>query len=262
MRLPSTFVAFATLLALPAQAALVAHYTFENSGNLGLDSQGNYNAATIGTGSLGQSTTGLPGNGTGSGALILDGDTGLGVNNFTETLLTYTLSVWVKMDDPLAGGTQSIISTREGSGGFLLWAGGNNGSDPDNFRLNHYASGSNLQLKSNVGVSTSWTHVAVSYDGTTARFYINGVAGTSSSDMALGAGSSDDIGIGIRASTNTANNMSAGQLDDVGIWNTALNATEIQNIYNNGVASYVPEPTSVSLLGLAALSFIVRRRRE
>jgi hypothetical protein len=55
--------------------------------------------------------------------------------------------------------------------------------------------------------------------------------------------------------------MSAGQLDDVGIWDNALSASEIQNIYDNGVGSYVPEPSSALLLGLGGLSLLIKRRR-
>ncbi|MEJ6648606.1 MAG: PEP-CTERM sorting domain-containing protein, partial [Akkermansiaceae bacterium] len=47
-----------------------------------------------------------------------------------------------------------------------------------------------------------------------------------------------------------------GNIDDVTIWDEALDGAAIQNIMNNSI----PEPTSLGLLSLAGLALLRRRR--
>jgi hypothetical protein len=58
-----------------------------------------------------------------------------------------------------------------------------------------------------------------------------------------------------------------GNLDDVAVWNRALNQAEVDSIWAGGTGasiaslSAVPEPSSVVLLGLSGLALMFRKRR-
>jgi len=85
----------------------------------------------------------------------------------------------------------------------------------------------------------TWTHLAGTFDGSTYRFYINGVlAGVTSGN--LGPVNNSTLRIGGSGACNTF----PGLLDEVEIFNRALSEEEIQAIYNAGSAGKCkPEPT-------------------
>jgi len=89
-----------------------------------------------------------------------------------------------------------------------------------------------------------WTHIVITYDGTAIRTYANGAlvhsypgSGTIG-DIAPG---SDDVLIGGRG----ASQFFQGEIDEVGIYNRALSATEISSVFNAAYAGKcVPPPTA------------------
>ena len=80
-----------------------------------------------------------------------------------------------------------------------------------------------------------WTYITSSYDGTTMKLYINGVLNNSGS-----------FGIALPASTNgwyigrrwDFVELLNGSIDDVRIYNRALSAAEVQQLYDLGTASH------------------------
>ena len=76
-------------------------------------------------------------------------------------------------------------------------------------------------------------HVAVVYDGTNLKCYINGVEKGSASKTAPSASTSTTMYIGKQSQDN---NFGYGYMDEVSVWNTGLSATEIQELFNGGVA--------------------------
>jgi hypothetical protein len=72
----------------------------------------------------------------------------------------------------------------------------------------------------------SWTHVAVTRDGATNRFYINGVLDRAVAAAGGLAQSSSPLFIGRQGTTG--GNYFDGTLDEVRVWNTIRSATEIQ----------------------------------
>lgn len=86
-----------------------------------------------------------------------------------------------------------------------------------------------------------WTHVAMTYDGTTTKLYVNGVEKVSSTsesgDISYTHVTTFKIGL-YQASGWWL--PYAGLIDDVGIWDRALTQDEVSWLYNNGIGRPVP----------------------
>lgn len=83
-----------------------------------------------------------------------------------------------------------------------------------------------------------FTHVAVTIQGTTLTFYINGVASTTLAYSAVRPSTTDDVTIGI-VNINVPPGLSHpfnGIVDEVEIFNRALSAMEIHDIFSAGSA--------------------------
>ena len=79
-----------------------------------------------------------------------------------------------------------------------------------------------------------WHHGVVTFDGSILRLYIDGVQITTLSTSSI----PETAGINplkIGANSRIADNLFTGSIDEVGVWNRALNTTEITNLKNNGV---------------------------
>jgi hypothetical protein len=77
----------------------------------------------------------------------------------------------------------------------------------------------------------TWYHVAATYDGTTMRLYVNGQLDGSGGSTVSVQNHTFPLKIGGRS--NGANHF-GGWIDDVGIYSTALTATQIQLHYDSG----------------------------
>ena len=107
----------------------------------------------------------------------------------------------------------------------------------------------------------TWTHIAFSGTNSgTYSFYINGVAtGTGAAPANfLNDQNGSPLYLGSRNDLFTTIN---GGLDEISIWNESLDATQVNSIFENGVNSVVPEP-STTLLGALATAFLFGRRRR
>ena len=89
-----------------------------------------------------------------------------------------------------------------------------------------------------LGVKT-WYHVAFVQDGTSPKFYLNGVLQSSTNTTATDVtawfddlAACDKFAIGVKESNNTHTEDFAGMISDVKYWNKALTAAEIAKDYN------------------------------
>ena len=131
--------------------------------------------------------------------------------NTNTTLMT--VEAWVSCRDLI--GNQAFIA-RHFTTNFYFGVSGN--------KLRFYRSGGTSADSDGTLVPNRWTHVAVTYDGTTARFYINGnLAGTKglanagnncTNSLSLG-GEHDIVGLGDAFAGGYAFN---GLLDEVRLW--------------------------------------------
>jgi hypothetical protein len=89
-----------------------------------------------------------------------------------------------------------------------------------------------------VGISTAvtanaWNHIVVTSVGTSLTVYLNGFpVGTWNNPGFAGISAGSTLHIGSEGGGNNFN----GSLDEVGVWNRALSATEVQQLYQRGAS--------------------------
>jgi hypothetical protein len=85
--------------------------------------------------------------------------------------------------------------------------------------------------------NNTWYHAFVTYDGTTARLYVNGtLADSAVSSGAIQYGSTNNFCIGYEPGTTTCNAGEGflGTLDDIRVYNRGLTSAEVAQLYQQG----------------------------
>ena len=80
----------------------------------------------------------------------------------------------------------------------------------------------------------TWAHLATTYDGTTLRLFINGVQ---AGQLAIGGSITTSAGALRIGGNNTWGEWFQGDIDEVRVYNRALNATELQADMNTSVSA-------------------------
>ncbi len=88
-----------------------------------------------------------------------------------------------------------------------------------------------------------WYYVAATYDGTTARFYVNGVL-VSSGTFPYVPNSANPLLLGTNPVVLGQGQL-AGSVDDVAVYSTALSASTIQQHYQLGISGGSPPTTTL-----------------
>jgi hypothetical protein len=257
MKIPVTILlASVVLSALNVRSALVADWTFnEGAGTNVADVSGHGNNGVIYNLRTNTWTTGVTG-----GAIYLDGTTGSGctyvrVEDSASLDITSAISfaAWIREDDITR---DAPIISKEGPGGLECYVFGafglptdaNGGpTAPGDFGVLLSGTGNAGWLEWGRDAGTLrqgiWTHLAVTWDGNTVRYYTNGVAlsFTRSYFGQLNV-SSAFLAIGENAEWfNTAFNGAIGELR---IYNQALSPSEVA-----GLAA-IPTPTAAVQAGV------------
>ncbi|MBN1817032.1 MAG: hypothetical protein JW828_06700 [Sedimentisphaerales bacterium] len=181
-------------------------------------------------------TTGILGDG-----LLFSGDWGNAVDCGTwdpsETTGQLSVSIWVNWTGHRTDTWQGIIGKRDAwqsSGEQIEYCWFIEAAETDDsVALQSTASWVSLGGPLPEG---QWHHIAISFDGTTVTTYRNG-AEISSGGFILGPKKDAHIWL---AATNTgpANNFN-GAIDEAAIWDRALTAQEITQLYNEGKGLYL-----------------------
>ncbi|MCA0131917.1 choice-of-anchor D domain-containing protein [Winogradskyella alexanderae] len=158
----------------------------------------------------------------------------------------FTISAWIKRDAADTG-TASIVSKRD--------AAFTEGYDlrilNDNRIEIIWKNGSDQSLISNTAVpDDEWHEVAVIYDGTTVKLYIDGVEDNSANRTPPVA--TDENFYIAAAGKNTPTQYFRGNIDEVRVWDTALSVDELHFIMNQEISDNAGQvmgnelPTSIT----------------
>ena len=216
---------------------LQAYYTADNTGN---DALGTYNGtltngATYGTGII-------------SNGFSLDGVNDyvdMGNNLDFDGSTPFSFSCWASPADKI--GSQVMLSKRGSASpnvGYSVFFNTNTlGSNRVQVILaNDSSTNIILNQSTNVIVPNVLHHITVTYDGSKTgaglKIYINGSLNVSTFLDTLTGSISNTTNFKI--GSGRSSNFLQGTIDEVGVWNKELSASEVTELYNSGAAKQYP----------------------
>jgi len=179
------------------------------------------------------------------GALSGDPDTAVSFNGasqyvsvpYSATLnpATFSVEVWAK---PIGGaGTyRGVIASRAYPNGWVLYAGSNNIWQ---FWINN---GTGMLAISGGPITlNAWTHLVGTFDGTTVRFYVNGVQASSAAVASYHPQTTKALAIGQGEPGNGF--FFPGVIDEPAVYGSILSASQVQTDYLLGSQGPTVTPT-------------------
>lgn len=155
-------------------------------------------------------------------AIDFDGTNDYGSGSYWTTLGTFSaaaFSLWVRSDGKSNFG---IIGT-SGFGVFSVYS-----NTPSNIR---FLLKDTSNLLDGAITAGAWTHVVATWDGTTARLYVNGTQTASKAVSGLISNSGNPFYLGTYFSTSFTID---GRMDDVRGFNQNLDPSDVAYLYNSG----------------------------
>lgn len=175
-------------------------------------------------------------------AIQFDGTDDYASSPNVEIPANYSVAFWFKNDlrAPDATPTQPFSwNSSNGQGIRFSWGDGTAGNRQA-WTL-YYGVTDTLQYSAPLEQS-KWYHIAVTYDGTDLKTYLNG-----SLDQSLAVGPAIDTGsdtVNIGAGAGGTTSFSDGTIDEIAVWNTDLTNAEVNSLYESQKATYVNKGTA------------------
>jgi len=198
----------------------------------------------------------------GAGNNITVTDPTMGTDDIDRTAADLSISLWMRLNNR-DNNWQGIIAHGEGTDYRIALRGGN---DPIQIAYAGGGTGSDIFTTSNIGPATAgdglWHHVVATTAGSVTNLYIDGVLEATGGTGPIAENGQNTLCIGCNPTNGREWN---GLIDDVGMWDRAISAAEVAQIYNLGTSgvslALIPEPSTGLLAALAGLGFLARRRR-
>jgi hypothetical protein len=260
MQVRTLFLCAAAALGLAAHAHAagpIAHWKLdETSGTTVFDSAGNADGTTVGSFS---SITGIDGNALEfkPGNYITMGD----VHRLTGT--SFTLSGWISTNNATTAGNMFGRHYTGYFNGYGLSVNSGGGSYGQNEKAMLYQSSneSGSPISTTSVTDIDWHLITGVYNlGGNAQLYVDGVLESTRSSWTIVADPNAPFMMGGINLFGTLTGTLDAALDDVQIYDYALNSSEIGYMFANP-GSTVPEPSALALIGLGAGALLHRRRR-
>lgn len=217
---------------------LLAYYKADESSGNAADSSGNGFTLTN-TGSLsyvsGKINNGASVRGPATSKYLSRGDI-LGRTAGNNGNLT--IAGWVNLTSFNPGGT--LITIRgPGNSPYILWSigVGSTAAQIWTFTRGRMCVANDTNSVSSTVSTSTWYHLALTWNGTTLTPYVDGVAKTTSAPSGNG---DPACGSDITALGDIDGNNPIGIIDEVGFWNRALSSGEISDLYNGGAGLTFP----------------------
>lgn len=142
----------------------------------------------------------------------------------------FSVSIWLKSDIVLSttGGGRRVLE--KGDCYFFLQG---NGTSTGSGGMNFLVKRSDSNYTADIGValnSGQWYHLVGTFDGSDIKVYLDGVL----KDTTSVGGDIDDDNLPLRIGSDDGGAFFDGLVDDVRIYDRALNVTEVQTIYTLG----------------------------
>lgn len=232
----------------PTKTGLVGYWSFEEgTGTKAGDMSGNGNTGTLTNMAENDWVNGKLGK-----ALDFDGSNDY-VGLFSNPLSSMSASsaaMWIKLNNLLLG-----------SGGYSptflnLYTDTNNNlriahdeAGPGRIVVSYISGGTQRGRQTSAGKVTanSWYHIAYTFDGTNLKIYINGIVSDESA-QSWGVG-----GVNLIGSRDATTGAINGTMDEVRIYNRALEQSEITALYNSGLAKINASQNNQLTSGLVGL---------
>lgn len=168
-----------------------------------------------------------------------------------------TISSWIKLSPQ---GTPGLYAVSRIIGYGMNTANQAFGFDfPSNTNMNFYVWGSNdFSLNIVNSLTNGWVHVAMTYDGTSIKRYVNGVlVNTTNAVLNTNTVSSGNrLSLGKYANETVANPVNC-MIDDFRIYNVALTQAQISNLYSPAVLPVISNVSSSLIHEGANISYTV-----
>jgi O-glycosyl hydrolase len=224
----TTSAAITVTVSNSAPTGLVAAYGFnEGAGTTTADASANGLTGTLSNASW--STAGRYG-----GALSFNGSNAwvtVADNNLLDLASAMTLEAWVK-PAALSGWKTALIKERPGGLAYSLYASDDTSRPPAGY-INR--NGTDVSVLGTTALTlNAWAHLAVTYDASTLRLYVNGTEVASRSQTGNITTSTGALRIGGNA---VWGEYFSGLIDEVRIYNRALSAAEIQTDMTTPIGS-------------------------
>lgn len=180
--------------------------------------------------------------GTTNASLRLATSSTLGISDIGTSI---SFSFWVKMNTEIGSGSQYMFEKTLGPTnpqvvGYYVRYEYNGGTRRLNFtRAKHGVADNACFISATLG-TTNWTHIALTWDGSTVRGYIGGTEGCTVASSGSGATDSNLTNrFAILSSDNgyAPGSWLSGIVDDMAVFNRQLTATEILDIYTGPAAA-------------------------
>jgi len=235
-------------------SGLVGYWTFDGKSthwntNTTDDVSGNGNTGFIQSTVLG--TTSAPTAGKIGQAFKFPGTAttfGISAANSSSLAITgnITMSAWVKTNGPTS--TRQVIMSRWGGTNSYALALDSNISCSGGTKAEIFINPGAMCSSSSVSTG-KWHLVTATYDGATEKLYIDGVLDASQAASGAIGNGGQDLHIGYE-SAGFGGAAFSGAMDDLRIYNRALNATEIQQLYELGTVNIAHSNTVALSSGL------------
>ena len=169
---------------------------------------------------------------------------------------TFTIACWTKLG---AFGDYAAFITNgsDGEAGFYLWNNVGDTADEGTFSLSMHTDSSDWQdvMPTNIYVIDTWYHIAVSYDGQYANFYVDGILVEGPQDVGSPitwirgdtSNYSDNFVIGAWEDEGWSSQVD-GTIDEVRFYNYALQAGEVAVLAGLQGSIYVPLDVPANLV--------------